>query len=75
MAPIKVSENIAKSMAYISDQSGDDFQQTGCLYKTNQWHSVDSYLSIHECLTDLRNKPWQKQIHQLLACGGNQLVY
>ena len=28
-----MSQNIDKSMAYIMDESGDDFQQGGCLYK------------------------------------------
>ena len=30
---LKLSQNIAKSMAYIINQSYGDFQQGGCLYK------------------------------------------
>ena len=30
---LKLSQNIAKSMAYIINQSCGDFQQGGCLYK------------------------------------------
>ena len=37
---LKLSQNIAKSMAYIINQSCDDFQQGGCLYEPTsdiQW--------------------------------------
>ena len=30
---LTLSQNIAKSMAYIINQLGDDFQRGGCLYK------------------------------------------
>ena len=30
---LKMSQNIAKVMAYIMNKSGGDFQQGGCLYK------------------------------------------
>ena len=30
---LKMSQNIAKTMAYIMNESGGDFQQGGCLYK------------------------------------------
>ena len=30
---LKLSQNVAKSMAYIIDQSCGDFQQGGCMYK------------------------------------------
>ena len=43
-----MSQNIAKTMAYIMNESGGDFQQGGCLYKPTsgiQWtpeHSLTS---------------------------------
>ena len=35
---LKLSQNIAKSMAYIINQLCGDFQQGGCLLQANQWH-------------------------------------
>ena len=38
-----MSQNIAKAMAYIMNESDGDFQQGGCLYKTTsgiQWTAL-----------------------------------
>ena len=45
---LKLSQNIAKSMAYIINQSYGDFQQGGCLYKPTsgiQWTPEHSWMS------------------------------
>ena len=45
---LKLSHNIAKSMAYIINQSCGDFQQDGCLYKPTsgiQWTPEHSWTS------------------------------
>ena len=45
---LKLSQNIAKSMAYIINQSCGDFQQDGCLYKPTsdiQWTPKHSWSS------------------------------
>ena len=45
---LKLSQNIAKSMAYITNQSYGDFQQDGCLYKPTsgiQWTPEHSWTS------------------------------
>ena len=46
--------DIAKSIAYIINELGGDFQQGSCLYKTTG--TFNRHLSTRECLTDLRNK-------------------
>ena len=69
---LKLSQNIAKSMAYTINQSYGDFQQGGCLYKPTsgiQWTP-----NTRGCLTGLRSKPQQKQICQHLAVVYWQLV-
>ena len=41
---------VAKTTAYIIDQSGGDFQQGDCMYKpTNgiQWHSMDTRTPVN----------------------------
>ena len=43
-----MSQNIAKTMAYITNESGGDFQQGGCLYKPTigiQWTPEHSWTS------------------------------
>ena len=45
---LKLSQNIAKSMAVIINQSSGDFQQGGCLYKPSsdiQWTPKHSWTS------------------------------
>ena len=45
---LKLSQNIAKSMAYIINQPYGDFQQGGCLYKPTsgiQWTPEHSWTS------------------------------
>ena len=45
---LKLSQNIAKSMVYIVNQSCGDFQQGGCLYKSTngiQWTPEHSWMS------------------------------
>ena len=45
---LKLSQNIAKSMVYIINQSYGDFQQGGCLYKLTsgiQWTPEHSWTS------------------------------
>ena len=45
---LKLSQNIAKSMAYIINQSYGDFQQGGCLYKPTsgiQWRPKHLWMS------------------------------
>ena len=45
---LKLSQNIAKSMVYIVNQSCGDFQQGGCLYKPTsgiQWTPEHSWTS------------------------------
>ena len=56
-----MSPYLAKSMAYIMNESGGDFQQVGCLYKLTsgiQWTPEHSWTS---------DKPQKKQTSQLLA--------
>ena len=49
---LKISQNIAKFMAYIvNDDLGDDFQQGGCLYKPTsgiQWALMDMWQAIEK---------------------------
>ena len=43
-----MSQNIAKSMAYVMNESDGDFQQGGCLYKPTsgiQWTPEHSWMS------------------------------
>ena len=45
---LKMSLNIDKSMLYIMNESGDEFQQGGCLYKPTsgiQWTPKHSWTS------------------------------
>ena len=60
-------------MAYIRNQSGGDFQQSGCLYKPTsgiQW--TLKYTCEH--LTGLKNKPQQSRpVNFWQWCSGNQL--
>ena len=45
---LKMLQNIAKSKAYIMNESGGDFQQGGCLYKPTsdtQWTPEHSWTS------------------------------
>ena len=70
---LKVSQNIAKSMVYIINQSYGDFQQGDCLYKPTsgiQWTSEHSWTSDKP----QKHKPQQKQTCQHLAVVYWQLV-
>ena len=67
-----MSQNIAKSMAYIIDQSCGDFQQGGAC--TSQPVTFNEQLSTRGHLTGLRNTPQQKQTHQHLAAVYCKLV-
>ena len=61
-----MSQNIAKSMAYNIDKSGDDFQQDGCVYKPTIASGFQWIPEPREYLTGLRNKPQHKQTCQLV---------
>ena len=55
-----MSQNIAKSMAYITNESGGDLQQGGWLpVQANQWHSIHFARNMQVLqvffLEDLRN--------------------
>ena len=53
-----MSENVAKSMAYITNGSGGYIQQGGWLFKpTSEAVTFNGYPSTSGCLTGLRNKP------------------
>ena len=52
---LKISQNIAKGMAYIMIESGGDFQQGGSLYKPTTGIQCTPITSGR--LTGLRNKP------------------
>ena len=69
---LKLSQNIAKSMAYIIIQSYGDFQQgVAC---TSQPVAFNGHPSTRGRLTGLRNKPQRKQTCQHLAVVYWQLV-
>ena len=68
----QLSQNIAKSMVYIINQSYGDFQEGGCLHKSTsgiQWTPEHSRTSDRP-----RNKPQQKQTCQHLTVVYWQLV-
>ena len=60
-----MSQNIAKTMAYIMNESGGDFQQGGCLYKPTsgiQWTPEHLWTSDR-----LQKQALEKQTSQYLA--------
>ena len=82
---LKMSQNIAKSMAYIITSRmvfssrvvaclHGNFQQGGCLYKPTSGIQWTPDPSTRGRLTGLRNKPQKKQTCQHLAAVYWQLV-
>ena len=58
-----MSQNIDKSMAYIMNESGGDFQKGGCLYKPTsgiQWTSKHSWTSDRPQKRASEKADWSK---------------
>ena len=62
-----MSQNIAKTMAYIMNESGGDFSFSKVAACTNQPVALNEHPSTRGRLTGLRNKPQKKQTTQLVA--------
>ena len=62
-----MSQNIAKSMTYIINKSGGDFQQGGCLYKLT---SGRQWMAEHLWTSDRPQKQAPEKANQLTFGSG-----